>query len=402
MGVHFLTFVILILIALLLGVNSNGQKKSIFLFIAFGLILFERSFVDPLSMPDLDSYQSTFYDISNIDIFQPGAIADYQYSHKEETGFLVFFKLASFFTSDFNVVLLIYGAIWLLVFTYIIAKYSSNIFLSFILLFLLIYGQSLFVLRQHMAIPLILLTYDSIINRKLIWFIILIFLASQFHTSAVIWFPMYFFYGSNKPYYLASLIVASAFGLSYLFSNFDWINSHMIMDYSSYINQDILNDNNNIPLAIAAFYGICYCVFLRKRVLSDGLNRLLLISIFIDIILFAVSNTLVLVTRLALYYHIAIIFIVPLITISLNSPIIRWIIIGFTITIFTYVQFWGSFFVNLQKMRLISPSVVHFIWFLSAYLIFYLFYVKILKSYLYDDKKKKNSLSFSIKLSCVK
>lgn len=397
MNLHLLFFLLLLLFAISLGLSPNEQKKKIFLFVAFCLILFERSFVDPFSMPDLDSYYSTFYDISKIDILKSGAIADYQYTHKEETGFLVFLKITSFLTSDFNVVLVIFGTIWLMAFSYIITKYSSNLVLSYILLFLLVYGQSLFVLRQHLAIPIILLTYDAIISRKLVRFIILVLIASSFHTSAIIWFPMYFFYASKKPYYVVAVIVLVVFGLTFAISNIDFLNSRMVIDYSSYINQNVLNDNNNIPLVIGAFYGICYFLFMKKNVLNDGLNRLLFISIFIDIILFAVSDTLVLVTRLALYYHVAIIFIVPLTTKAINNSIVTVVYTVFTIAIFTYIQFMGSFFVNLRNIKLISLSIEHIVSYILACFVFYAFYYKVLRPYLGCSTKKKRQL-MNIKL----
>ena len=381
MGVHLTTFVIFAIIALILGVHSSKQNQTLFLFISFGIILFERAFVEPTSMPDLDSYWDSFVELSEINLLIPGEIDAYQFIHKEEVGFMFFSRSVSFFTSDYNIFLLVYGVIWLLIYFYVLVKYSNNIYLSFVILFLLIYGQSLFVLRQHMAIPLILLSYDAVIRKKLFLFIFLVVLASLFHLTAIISLPVYFMYQHCKTYNVVIVSFLFLFVALFLVNRIELVNRFMFLDYSSYIQGDI-DGGPNFPLYISLFFAISYFLLLGKKVFQEGINKLVLILIIIDVILNSVSTTFTLVTRLALYYHVAIIFIVPLITKSIKNSYVKIFFVSFVVLIFIYIQFLGGFFVNLQRMSISSLTIDLVFGYVLAYIIFGVFYYKVLRPYI--------------------
>lgn len=397
MGVHLFVFVLLVIIALILGHQPSKQNPRLFLFISFGLLLFERSFVEPTSMPDLESYRDSFIELSGIDLLKPGQIAAYQFTHKEEIGSMLLMSFVSTFSNDYNVFLLIYGVIWLFLYSYVIVKYSNNIFLSFIILFLLICGQSLFVIRQHIAIPIILLSYDAVIRKKLFLFLALVILASLFHFTAIVSLPVYFIYRNRKTYKLIIASILFLIALILVVNRIDLVNSYMILDYSSYI-QGHSDGGYNFPLYISIFFAISYVIILGKKAFQEGINKLVLILIIMDVILNSVSTTLTLVTRLALYFHIAIIFIVPLVTKSINNYLLKIMFVVFTVLILMYIQFYGSFFVNLQNMRLSSLTAERVIWYALAFLLFGVFYNKVLRPYLEHSAKMKKQLLNEIKI----
>lgn len=78
---------------------------------------------------------------------------------------------------------------------YYIYRNSENIFLSFLIyLSFNYYLYTLITIRQSAAYGIILLSINSIKERKLLRFLILIFIATGFHTSALFFIPAYLLY----------------------------------------------------------------------------------------------------------------------------------------------------------------------------------------------------------------
>lgn len=66
--------------------------------------------------------------------------------------------------------------------------------LSVLLFYFIIFVQSLFVLRQHLAMALCILAIPSIISRNQVKFLILVLLALSLHKTAIVFLPAYYVY----------------------------------------------------------------------------------------------------------------------------------------------------------------------------------------------------------------
>lgn len=96
---------------------------------------------------------------------------------------------------SFQTVLFVMAIIAIVPVIYYIYKNSKNIFLSFfIYLSFNYYLYTLITIRQSAAYGIILLSIDSIKERKLLRFLIFVFIATGFHTSALFFIPAYLLY----------------------------------------------------------------------------------------------------------------------------------------------------------------------------------------------------------------
>ena len=113
-------------------------------------------------------------------------------------------------------------------------KYSLIPCLSLLLFFILSYGMTLSMIRQFMAMCILMYSFDAVIERKPIRFVLLVFLASQFHATAVVfllaWFVHYikirtstiiwFFIGAIAGYAFFADILSFAFS-NVMFSSYE-------------------------------------------------------------------------------------------------------------------------------------------------------------------------------------
>lgn len=135
---------------------------------------------------DTRSYISRFYKYGNMswkDIFD----------NHQEIGFSVLLKSVNYFTDNVQWMLVASAFLTIVPISIIIKKYSSNIFLSFLLFIAFGYfGFTFSGIRQGIAMGILIYSYSYIRDKKLVLFLITVFLASLFHSSAIIFLPAYF------------------------------------------------------------------------------------------------------------------------------------------------------------------------------------------------------------------
>lgn len=165
----------------------NEKKGRWFSCVSSFLVLWLiQSFRSIHTGTDLHSYIPYFYHSVHMNI---GEYVQLNF----EWGYQIYTQLVShYISSNENVYLAITSLLLLAPVTYIIYKYSKNTSLSFIIFAsFLIYLFSFSGLRQAIAIGITTLSYDFIARKKLIPFILLVLIASLFHTSAVLFIIAY-------------------------------------------------------------------------------------------------------------------------------------------------------------------------------------------------------------------
>ena len=114
----------------------------------------------------------------------------------DEKGYMVFNYLISFLTANRYIFILLSTMLMYVMYFFAIKKYTIHypmacvVFLGFFYYFTMTY------LRQTLAVGLVWLSVEYIIKRDIFKFVGLVVLATTFHTSALIFLPMYFI-GSN-------------------------------------------------------------------------------------------------------------------------------------------------------------------------------------------------------------
>ena len=309
-----------IYIVLLFIINYNNKKngslnigENFFISVSFFTLIYLHVNVNRNSVEDLPAYYETFQKISRVDfskIFGQIRNTDYSYA--------IFNKICSLISNDFKSLLFIYNVI-LIGSHYLIAKkYSPYLPISIALFLLISYNQSLFVIRQYLAISVLLWTIPCILNKKIIPYIILSTIAFFFHSSSIIWFPIYFIYNiKNVKLFLISIILM-IITMSYLSTNPTSLIILLGLEFENYV-RDGFGMNLTVKL-IPLMYLLCYCLFLRKHVLDEGINKLCFIALVVYTVTFFFAPPVGLIDRILKYYETLSFLSVP---ITYNPPSLR-------------------------------------------------------------------------------
>lgn len=109
-----------------------------------------------------------------------------------EYGFLIFCKLISYINKSEQFFLIVTSLFVLGNLFYAIKKYSLNSCLSYYFFVVFLYfGTSMNLIRLFMALSICILSIDKIVEKDLKKFIIIILIASLFHTSALVFLVLY-------------------------------------------------------------------------------------------------------------------------------------------------------------------------------------------------------------------
>lgn len=297
--------------------NRVGNKEYIFIAISFLLLMFFHIFVDVNSVEDLPNYRDSYRYISQLSFSK----SLHETSH-DDYSWAILNKLTSVVSSDFVFLLLLYNILLLITIYLISKKYSPYIPVSIVIFFLIAYDQSLFVLRQYLAIACILWTIPCIINKKLLPYIALCIVASFFHHSAIIWVPIYFLcIIKNKKLYIVLIAVATAI-IAYVCSN-PLVLAVALDDY--YINTylDTGESQNMTSKLISLSYLVCYVVFVKRHIFDEGINKLCFNTLFIYAVVYFFAPPIGLISRLLKYFEIFLFLVVPITMSYMKNQFVR-------------------------------------------------------------------------------
>ncbi len=187
----------LIICVLLLGtntlINSKDLTKRIFIFFSIGIIILLQGLRKETVGIDLETYVMVFEMIAS---GETNKLFDFSSSiFGMEFGYIFLNKIIALFTQNSQLFIVTISTVIFVPMGYVIYKNSRNLTLSIIsLISLIIFNFSFSGLRQSIALAMTFLSFELIRKRKLIWFILLILLASSFHKSALVFFVAYFLY----------------------------------------------------------------------------------------------------------------------------------------------------------------------------------------------------------------
>ena len=198
MTIFIILFIYLLLLKVLFGgKNSKNARKSLCVLAGFGLwvVLALRS---PYCGVDLVSgvagsanYLNQFLRVTYYSLTQI-AEGSLSYFTSSETGWLLYSKLVSLVTRDFQVFLAITAFIQIGLIGFVFYKYSSDIILSYIVYFCFgLYIMSFSGLRQSTAVAIAFFSFHFLINNKKWLFALAVLLAASLHTSALLFFIAY-------------------------------------------------------------------------------------------------------------------------------------------------------------------------------------------------------------------
>jgi hypothetical protein len=288
--------------------TKTRNFDKFFMAITFLQLVVVHSFIDPLSVPDLPSYQEMFSNIGSAKFGSDFTLRTL-FNSDIEIGYLFFYKFVAFLSSNFVVFLLCVSLIIIGSYFYVIKKYSPYVFISIIMLLLTSFNQSIFVLRQHIAIAICLLSIPFVINRNQIKFLLIVFVAFLFHRTAVIFLPIYYLYGIKNDKILVVVCILVAFFI--FFSKeivFNFVNEN-INRYSSY---DVEKYNSIINILIPLTLFLVMLLFMKGNIFKEGINKLLTCSLLFTLVYTITTIEFAGMGRLMTYFNSMYVLVVPI------------------------------------------------------------------------------------------
>ena len=311
--------------------SSMPNNQIIYVVISFAVLLYFHCVVEIKSVEDLWSYEIRYKEAASLhwnnfnDAFRT-----------KEYAFNYLNKFVSFISDDFRFFLMIYNIILFSIYYITFKKYSVNVPLSIVCMVLVVYFQSIFVLRQHIAISVLLLSIPFIINKKIIPYLLICILALNLHLSSIAWLPVYFIYNIKNDKALLFIISIVSVMVSLLGAYLDNFFNFIGADYSSYIESKTAMSFTNKLIKIV--YLAFYIVILRGSIFEQGINRLVTVLLFLCTIGYLLAPPIPLVDRMLTYYNISLIFAIPLIWAYLRSDLVRFVFVLLVMILNGYVS----------------------------------------------------------------
>lgn len=346
-------FIIILILGIVMRANlrSSTGKINAFIVLSFISLFVIHTFVDPMSVKDLPAYKAAFQECINLPLLK---VKDGFWASTMEIGFLWYLKVLSYVSDNFIIVLIVSSLILLYCYYRTILRYSPYTYVSILLLLVTVFDQSIFVLRQHLAMAFLTLSWDSIIKKDYRKFAIFIVIAFLFHRTSLVYVPLIFLYNiDNDRKYVITLLLSCVFLSLFYYGALQFIVSYMGRDYSGYLFNSRYEGANYVNFFLMSGFLISMLIFMKSAVFKKGINRLLFTIIAIATIasFFGVGNSS---TGRLFYYYTAIPFIlVPNVMKYINNQLIRVAYATCCIGLNVYISYFGSTAVNFEGMSFI-------------------------------------------------
>lgn len=249
---YYLLIGIIVLQGIILCFGSK-QGKNIFLWLCFWELVFISGFRAWNIGNDTLNYVGTFVATANhLDL----------YSHMEK-GFLLYNRILSCFTSNPQAILLVSAVVIIGSIFRFIKKYSAVMLLPVLLFVVLQFGGTMNVIREYLAVAIVLFSLPFIVKRRFVSFAIGCLVASTFHTSAILALSLYFLY--DFPFqlkYLLLVLVGTVFVFVFLSPVLDQI-IDVVGRYETYKGNRLLGEETKVAsifksLIQVAIFSFCY------------------------------------------------------------------------------------------------------------------------------------------------
>ena len=222
---YFYLLFFITLIAIPSFIKSHTKRGGLyFVIFSFTAIVLLQSLRKWTVGIDIVTYLSFFERVSN-----DGHLLRFmQEFHSLEKGFIYYMKLLSFITTNPQVYLSLVSITIFSLVGYVIYKNSKNYYLSIIAIITLVFFNFSFSgIRQSIAIAIAFISFEFIKKKKWVLFILLVLLASTFHTSALVFliaFPLYYLRIEKKHLFLILILIAVVFLFKSFFLKFILVN----------------------------------------------------------------------------------------------------------------------------------------------------------------------------------
>lgn len=326
------------------------KQDNCFLFMSFFLLFIISAFRAETVGTDTSNYLRGFELIKNSNFT---SLFD---SVSWEKGYVLLNKMVSFLIPQEQGIIVVSSFIILLGLFISIKKNSTNI-ISSILLYINLYYYfiSFNMIRQSIALSLIVVSYTYIKERNFKMFFFLVLLSSTFHLIALVFIPIYFLYNirlnSKNMILLLGAFVFLYFGFDFLFK----IGLFFFPKYTVYFGTNYF-EGSGVLTTLISLCMVALGIILKITQKSDKEFDFLFILMLIGLLLSLFSQNMSLFNRMAYYFTIFSIFFIPKGLNMIKSKLIR-IIFYFPILTITFAYF---FIRLLEGWQRVTPYVFFF------------------------------------------
>lgn len=328
MTIYDIAIVLIPLLALLLkpiGYNAidNIEYKSTKKYlILIGLIL--------TLIPGLRHYSIGLDTFQYEDFFKglPSSLALAFKQSRLEPGYTLLNVLFKSF--DFVVVQIVVSSILIFFSFRMVRRYSPMIWLSCLLFIIYCFYYRCFnEMRQAIALGFICLSFDYIIEKKIIKYLICLFAAAVFHQTSLIFLStiVLLFVDKIKWWQIVGLFLCT-FGLT-IYANFI-IQAFLPLFRTDYSGMD--EEAGGWGLLLLQVFTFVLAIFRYRYLKWDRTNIILIFMMGVSVAIFPICHINPMLFRLEDYYFVFMIILVPRIMASINIPLFRYAItIGYLV-----------------------------------------------------------------------
>lgn len=349
MNYYFLLLITLFILTIILEFTKKFpeiKKNQKYFLIVFGILVLFLILRAPSVGVDADNYKKIFEYYHNVDF------SEMLVRGRHEIGFKYYCKIFSLIFNNYSFFLMVTSILSMIGVYYFIKDNSKNYIQSlYIFITFNFYGYFFGILRQCLAISILLYSLKFIKERKLFPFLLSVFLAFLFHKTALVFLPLYFVY--NLKIDKKKLVIWGTLIILFLI-------------FKDYILQFILNYIYR-PESLKASTGDGYKMlflligtsiasyFYQDKLLKQDKNNQILINMtFIATLIQVLATIFSTAYRVTLYYSFAIIVLIPKILKAIENNKLRLFL-----TISMYVVL-GLYF-YMMTTNLVDYVEYHFI-----------------------------------------
>lgn len=309
--IYYITLIFIIMYGIIGKVNSTPRRKKIFIIIAFGLLTIISALRKYTVGIDMNLLYAPRYNlISSVGWNELWKI-------NLESGYLIFCKILTYISNDVQLLIIVSSLIVIPAYGYFIYKNSSNVLISTILFLLLnSFFMSMNIVRQEIAIAILIFGYQFLIKNKNISFIISVILASLFHQSAilcVLLLPISKMKFTKKKFFISIVILILTIIfydkiIEFVTNIISILGLNRNKDYTDYLTNEKYN-SGSISLISISKYTLAFCtailvyyylVKLKKD--KDKCNSFIVFGTIGYVIIVLLSSQMVIISRMEHYF----------------------------------------------------------------------------------------------------
>lgn len=306
MTIYFVVFLYLFFSRYILSDTENDKK--IFC-ISIGIILYLLVALRNINLGVSDT--AGFYYSNFLSILYGNWAEVLSTSLKLRTSvFTVLTKLiVTLIGNNYQLYLAIIGIPYILAVSYMIYRYSNAWLMSFVAFVSMYYMYSFFLLRQVLAVALIVLSLKYIYDKKPIKFILMVLIATSIHNSAMIFLFAYPFARFVKSGVKNFIIIASAFITSKFFPSIVYVFSGSV--YEGYAKNGVYETDSVVSLFPLFIYSaiILFAIIVHANETNEG--NVLINLVTLAAVVYPFVSVVSEIYRVAIYFGIFSILLVP-------------------------------------------------------------------------------------------